>query len=283
MTRIIREQVITTSGPDLDGPGFTRDEIRYIFEKMPESAPLIARHDMTTEPIARSYNKRLKELSNGELAVTVDIEVFNEAAFGQFGGMSIGLVRSVMVVGNGPGEGAITVNTKQFDAAWLAKELDAELGSKYRVEVVERVEKTAELTAAIVVVAGFVGLKILESFIGGVGADLYAFVKSRLRRRDDPAAPIQVHIHLHLHHEEKTPVVVLNVAPDVTADQLRALNADAIREAIARAGGESNVQRVVASIAPDNVIDVAYLVDAQGRPIRRDPAAELDVRKGETT
>lgn len=64
MGRIIREQVITSTGVDLDGESFSRAEIVALFERMSDNQPLVVRHDMSTEPIARSFNKVLKELAN---------------------------------------------------------------------------------------------------------------------------------------------------------------------------------------------------------------------------
>lgn len=258
---------MTTTELDLHGERFTPDEIRYLFDRMDDGMPLVVLHDMSTEPIARSFNKQLKELPSGELAITVDIEVFNEEAFAKFGGMSIGLVRQVYPVGRGEFAAALTLNTRQFDVLGAARALGAELGHRHRFEVAERVEKAAEVVTAIVVIAGFVGLKVLESFIGGVGSDLYTFVKNKLRRRDDQAAPIEVHFHLHLHDETKIPVVVLNVPQNTTADDLKSVNAAAIREVIAAAGGEQNVQRVVGAISPTGDVKVSYVVDSQGRPI----------------
>jgi hypothetical protein len=268
MGRIIKGQVLTSTGLDTDGESFTREEIRLLFQRMSKtSSPLVSRHDMSTAPIARSFNKQLVELPNGELAITMDLEIFDEEEFSKFGGFSIGLVRNVYPVGSGRTLAAVTLNTRQFNVAEAAEQLAEALSDRYAIQVVERVEKAAELVAAIVVIAGFAAVKTIEGFLSGVGADLYDAVKTKLRRRDVPDAPIQVHFHLHIHEEQKLPVIVLTAPETLTSAILKTVSAEPLRAAIESAGGEDSIQRIVGSIDSNDKIKVGCIVDAQGRPI----------------
>jgi len=180
--------------------------------------------------------------------------------------MSVGLTRNVYDFGSGVPAAAVTLNTRQFDVAAAGKQLAELVDGRFAFQVVERVEKAAVIVAAIIVVVGFVATKMFESFFAEAGKDLYTYVK-QLRRRDTPAAPVEVHFHLFLHQTSKTPVVVLAVDQGVSPQDLSDLDAGPIRDAIAAAGGEGNLQRVVGTVAPGGGVKVSYLVDSQGRPI----------------
>ncbi len=266
MTKFIEGQVITSTGVDLDGESLSREEIRHFYEKMSDNFPLVARHDMSTEPFARAFNKRIEELPNGELAIKVDIEIFNEEEFAKFGGMSIGFIRHGYRFGSGDPVAEITLNNKQFDVEACARQIAAQVGCRFPFEVLERVEKTAAITTAIIVIAASVAVQTLGGFFRAFGAELYEIVK-RLLRRDRSNAPAEIHYHLHLHSSTRTPVVVLAVDPACTAADLRQLDQGAILTAIQVAGGVQNLQRIAGTIQPGGKVVILHIIDAQGRPI----------------
>ena len=145
----------------------------------------------------------------------------------------------------------------------VAEQLSSQVAGRYPFEVVERVEKAEGLITAIIVIAGFVAKKTFGAFFNEAGKDMYAFVKN-LRRRDSPSAPAEVQFHLHLHEASKMPVVVLNIDQTVAPKDLNNIDEASIRRAIASAGGEQNLQRLVGIVKLGGEVEVPYLVDAQG-------------------
>lgn len=267
MGKIIRGQVITTTELDLDGEQLSEEEITRLYEGLSDDLPMVVRHDMSTEPIARSFNRRLERLPNGDLAIKVDMEIFNEAEFAKFGGMSIGFSRHYYHVGTGEPLAAITLNTRQFDVNAAAADVQSALDGRFAVLVVERVEKAAVLTTAIIAIASFIAGQTFSGFFNAVGAELYALVK-KLRRKDEPDQLSEVHFHLHLHESKPTPVVVLSVDPAATVNDVREINERPILNAISTAGGMDNLQRLVGRLHPAGDVEITYIVDSQGRPIR---------------
>src|ERR1051326_7920546 len=87
MSRIIEGQIISTTHNDSHGDESSRDEMIAIFSRRSPHRAMGNNHNLSKLPIARSFNDRLEELPDGELAWKVDVEVFDEQAYEQFGGV----------------------------------------------------------------------------------------------------------------------------------------------------------------------------------------------------
>jgi hypothetical protein len=88
MGRIIRGQVITSTALDSHGDRLSRETIKKLFQQLPEVWFSFRNHDMSAQPVSRGFNKRLKELPSGELAITLDLEVLDEEAFKSTGAVT---------------------------------------------------------------------------------------------------------------------------------------------------------------------------------------------------
>jgi hypothetical protein len=79
--RVITGQIIASTHLDSTGERLTREELQQLFSQIPQEWVGAVVHDLSRPPITRSFNKRLEELPDGELAITLDIEVLDEEAF----------------------------------------------------------------------------------------------------------------------------------------------------------------------------------------------------------
>src|SRR4051794_18990301 len=115
MSRIIEGQTITTTHIDSHGERISREEMTTMFNRRLPYRTMGNNHNLAKLPIARSFNDRLEELPDGELAWKVDVEVFDEDAYAQFGGVSIAFTRRHVRLGRGDAVAKLTLNTRQFD------------------------------------------------------------------------------------------------------------------------------------------------------------------------
>jgi hypothetical protein len=239
MNRVIEGQVITTTHVDSHGECISREEMIALFNSRPPNRLMGNNHDLSKSPVCRSFNDRLEEMSDGELAWKADIEVFDEEAFSKFGGFSIGFTRRHVRFGNGIVEAKVTINTRQFDFETAVAEVEQTVKSRsngdgaeglvrspHVVELVERVEKADEITKAIITISTFVSLNMAGGFFKAIGASLFEAAK-RLRRKDAPMAPSEIHFHLHLEPERKIPMVLLVIDPACDVTDVRNLRSRA--------------------------------------------------------
>jgi hypothetical protein len=101
MGRVITGQIIASTHLDLIGERLTREELQQLFSQIPQEWVSAVGHDLSRPPIIRGFNKRLEELPDGELAITLDIEVLDEEAFREMGGFSIAFTRETIRFGDG--------------------------------------------------------------------------------------------------------------------------------------------------------------------------------------
>ena len=141
MARTIRGQSIASTHADALGDRITPEILRELFSQLPDESVQTTNHDLSKPPICRGYNKRLERLPDGELALKLDIEVFDEKAFESMGGFSIAFTH--LTVRRGEGEPAIRVllNPTQFDFRGAAGAITRLWPPSVTIDVTERVEK----------------------------------------------------------------------------------------------------------------------------------------------
>jgi len=268
MGRIIDGQTITSTHLDSHGERITREEMFALFNNRPARSPMGDNHNLSRLPVCRSFNDRLEELPDGELAWKVDIEVFDEEAFSKFGGFSIGFTRRHIRFGNGDVEAKLTINTRQFDFEQAAQVVRQVVPRPHVFEVVERIEKADAITVAIIAISTYVALEISGGFFKAIGASLFEAAK-KLCRKDVPAAPTEIHYHLHLAPKRVLPIVVLAVDPACELSDVRNVTEESIRKAIQNHVPLQELERAVAAIRPGGEIDLQFVTNQDGEIVYR--------------
>jgi len=268
MAKIIEGQTIASTHTDSHGERLSRDELFGLFNGRPPSRSMGDNHDLSKLPICRAFNDRLEELPDGELSWKVDIEVFDEEAFSRFGGFSIGFTRRHVRLGRGDVEAKLTVNTRQFDFETVVQEVSRAVRPRHVVEVVERVEKADVIVAAVVGISAFVATGIAAGFFSSIGESLFEAAK-KLRRKDAPSAPTNIHFHLHLHPERKLPMVLLAIHPDCTATDVRNVSERMIHTAIERHLPLNQLERAVLKLLPGGALELEFVTNERGEVVYR--------------
>ena len=225
-------------------------------------------HNLSKLPIARSFNDRLEELPDGELAWKVDIEVFDEQAWAQFGGVSIAFTRRHFRLGKSEPVAKLTLNTRQFDFDIAVEEVNRIIARRHVVEVVEKVEKADVVTVAIIAIASFIGVEIAGGFFKAIGASLFEAAK-KLRRKDFPAAATEVHFHLHLQPERKIPMLLLAVDPECTVADINELSESAVLASVTDVVPLDGLGRAVAIVRPGGNVELQYATNENGEIVYR--------------
>jgi hypothetical protein len=268
MSRIIEGQIISTTHIDSHGEQISRDEMIAIFSRRSPHRAMGNNHNLSKLPIARSFNDRLEELPDGELAWKVDVEVFDEQAYEQFGGVSIAFTRRHFRLGKSEPVAKLTLNTRQFDFEVAVEEVNRVIARRFVVEVVEKVEKADLVTVAIIAIASFIGVEIAGGFFQAIGASLFEAAK-KLRRKDIPAAATEVHFHLHLASERKIPMLLLAVDPGCTVEDIRNLSERDVLASVTKVVSLNGLERAVAIIRPGGKVELQYATNEEGEIVYR--------------
>jgi len=268
MSRIIEGQIISTTHVDSHGERITRDEMIAMFSRRSPHRAMGNNHNLSKLPIARSFNDRLEELTDGELAWKVDVEVFDEQAYAQFGGVSIAFTRRHVRLGKTEPVAKLKLNTRQFDFEAAVDEVNRIVARRHVVEVVEKVEKADVVTVAIIAIASFIGLEIAGGFFKAIGASLFEAAR-KLRRKDSPAAPTEIHFHLHLQPERKIPMLLLAVDAECTVEDIRKLSETAVLAAVEQVVSLDQLERAVAIVRSGGTIELQYATNEAGEIVYR--------------
>jgi len=245
MGRVIRGQVIAGSGADRVGAGFSREAIRHLFTQLADVGIGGVNHDLSQSPIVRAYNFFLVENEDGRLLIKADVEVLNEAKFSRMGGFSISCFGEAYQVGtaDSPAIGII-LNPAQFEFNVVRQTLAQFVPSGFSVELREKIEKSASLETAIILILVYALGSISQGFFSAAGADLYRWLKG-LRRKDHPDGPIELQLHLQLHYP-----VILKITSGVSPEVFAGIGALWDPPSLPEGVEESDVERIVGNVEP---------------------------------
>jgi hypothetical protein len=96
--RTIHGQAIVTSGIDRHGESISVDELRLMFDQLPDPFIMSEEHDPSRLPTSRLYNKQFVQLDDGNWGICADIDIYDEVSFEKYGGFSIAFTRSRFTV-----------------------------------------------------------------------------------------------------------------------------------------------------------------------------------------
>lgn len=174
----IHGQIITTTNTDLHGERLTKEELYHLFEQMADPYIMNQEHDTAKPPICKGYNKKFYQLADGEWAISMDIDVFDEEQFKRYKGFSITFSNGRYTVNqdNKP-DIEIRFNPRIFDRDDILKM--AELSTEaVQIDVVELKQKGWEVPA--IIFLSFATGAIASGFFSKFGGDIYDVVKKQI-------------------------------------------------------------------------------------------------------
>lgn len=264
MGKIIRGQTIASTHTDLSGDKIPKDKLRELFSQIPEVWIGTSNHDLSRGPFSKGFNKQLVELPDGELAIKMDIEIFDEESFKRMGGFSIEYTRGTLRCGKGEPSINILLNPLQFDVQEAAEIIVKIIPDETAVDVTERVEKAGILVTAIIIIVIGALLKIADGFLNAAGADLYNALKS-IRRKDQGTGDTIIHLHLNIEIEKQPILIVMVASPKIKAHDMTKLKLENLASEIKLLPEVASCTRIVGELNPGGkfYLDRAVKIDGQ--------------------
>lgn len=260
MGRVIRDQVIASTALDKHGERLDEETLARLFEQVGPDMPLGVQHDTSQEPVVKLLDKHLVRLESGDLVITVDLEVLDERALAEAGGLSISFANLTHRYGMGEPKIGVLVNPRQFDISETCKVVtDCHPADCY--DVVELVQKAAVLSTAIIAVVVYAGMQVSGGFFNAVGASLFEALR-RLRRKDQPDGPTVVQFHLDVRVGPHVSQLILVVPADVSSNAVRCVSDSSIAELVAELPSGALPCRIVATVLPDGKLRLDRVIDA---------------------
>lgn len=268
MGRIIRGQTIASTHRDLSGDKIPREALKELYDQIPDLWIGTSNHDLFKGPFSKGFNKKLIELPNGELAIKMDIEVFDEEAFERLGRFSIAYTRGALRCGQGDPSISIWLNPTQFDIQEAAQKIVGVIPNGTAVDVVERVEKAAIAEAAIVFLV-FAGLATATGFFNAAGAHLFEVLKN-LRRKDKGTGETTIQLHANIEVENHPILVILVVSTQVAAKDMNQLQLQNLPLELKLIPEVTSFIRIVGGLHPGGELYLDHAVKNDGQVYKID-------------
>lgn len=272
MSRIIRNQTLASTHVDRSGDRIPRGGLRELYEQLSQQTMSGVMHDVSRPPIARMVGKRLVETEDGELAIKVDYEILDEAAFAEIGGYSSSFIRSTWSHGTGEPAFRILVNPAQFSIEELRKDLVAVVPSGIAYYVSERIEKGIELPDAVVILFVWMAGEVLKGFFSSVGAALFDRLRA-MRRKDTTSGRTAIQIHLMSSVNRDQSAVVLVIPTAVEGKVLAGIDLDEL-DTLTR---QDEPRRYVGTVSPSGEVTLTHYVRADQSTQTLDSLDQRDV------
>lgn len=182
MPLLLRQPIISTA-LDAHGEKLSLDELRSLFESLPEELVINDNHDLSQPSAATARNLQLSQLDSGEWAIIADIDVTNESLLAKRGGFSMAWLAATYTVAP---ERAPDIQVL-FNPRIFRTELAISVASTTdnSINVVGRELKQKGLESTAILIVQFLGGAALAGFIGKIGSDLYDKLLSILARASD--------------------------------------------------------------------------------------------------
>ena len=236
---------------------------------MPDPHNMGEAHDFSNAVVARAYNKRLVPIDEGEYAIMVDIDIFDEEVFKRNNGYSISYTSPMKLVKdpNTAYEAEILINPRNFDPVPFRELLvDDELEANFAIA--ELKQKAAESIPIILV--KWVGQAALSGAIWDVlkklarKAAIIAVSEDKTRNQ---ASKIQMLFKMKIDGRNVDGVFSIDSdRADMLADEEISLNK--VRTFAREKSKGSVISKIAVTVNDDaNDFRLLYIVDSEGNTI----------------
>lgn len=178
----LENQIIASTHIDSSGDRITKEDLKNLYAQIPDEYNLNQEHDLSRPLVAKGYNKKFAKLPDGEYAITMDIDVFDEGIFKKMGGISIAFIRK-RIIANSDKEVDIEIayNKSLFDENDIKDLIDLS-APDVRIDGLELVQKALSPVAILIILfVGSAASEFFKGFFGKAGADFYDKLKNKLR------------------------------------------------------------------------------------------------------
>lgn len=180
MAKVILGQIIASTALDAHGERLTKGQLEDFFVQTPERFLMNQQHDWSKPPVALAYNKRFEQLPNGEYAIKVDMEVFDEVTLGQYGGVSLAFTRRAgrySARADREPEVVLSYNPRQF-ASDRVHQIVNDVGDSVAIDIEERAEKAVEPT--VILLLKFVSQALAAKFLGEAAMGGFRILRQKI-------------------------------------------------------------------------------------------------------
>lgn len=261
---------MATTYLDRHGEKRTLAELKRLFSQMPNEQEINQDHDRSKPTVGRMFNIRLAELQDGEHAIVADIEVYDEEAFADGGGYSIGYASSRYTINPAElGDVGVIFNPRHFSREEM--ETLAHLSDKnFQVDVVEVKEKTAE--EAFKLLLDFLTETAAAYFLAKAGEGAWKKLKSKLveivNRKRCEGNDVTVNLRFHVEIGGRDVKVIVKV-PDLQKDSFEKdeINLETVKGYIQQRVGGQAKRVVLTPLSESPHWQILHFVNSDGRTI----------------
>lgn len=248
----LRTQIIASTHLDRTGDQISKDDLECFFNQIPAELKLNEEHDLSKPVVAKGYNKKFVSQPDGNYAITMDIEVFDEEIFKNMGGISISFTTGRITINKDKkGDIEVLFNNAIFDKEDI-KYLVNLSNKEVQIDGLELVQKYLEPIGILII--AFVGIPFFKGFFGKAGSDLYDSMKKKIReiskkQKKEKKTEIYIHCKINLNIDNK----IIELIIPFKSDQLdivdkHGINLDHIIEDIKNNAELYKTQRITAKI-----------------------------------
>ena len=177
--KTLKRQIVASTHVDLHGDQIPREQLERLFEQMRDPWILTSEHNQAKPPIARSYNKEFSQLDDGEWAIRVDIDVFDEVAFANYGGFSIAYFRRRRTINpQRQPEVEVIYNPDVFTDDEIG-DIIALSTKDLQIDGRELVQK--ELGIPLILIVKFAVVAYFAAFFGAMGTETWKYLRHRIK------------------------------------------------------------------------------------------------------
>lgn len=267
--KTIHGQVLASTGRDCHGQEIPENDLRDLFEQIPDPWLICDNHDPAKPPVSRAYNKRLDRLNDGTLVIRSDIDVFDESGFEKYGGASIAFTTNRLTMNpERKPDIEIVFNPLLFcrEEIW---ELVRKSNDRLQIDAKELVQKAWDLPAIIFLT--FACVECASGFFKCAGADLYAFIKQKLitfgrQIEQERDGDLRCNITFSIEHQGHGVEVLVSVrSADLDILEQRGVAVEHIVAHIRQATADRSVTKVVVQARGEEpLLYIDYFVDPDG-------------------
>lgn len=267
--KILKGQIIASTHKDAQGDKIPKFQLLNIFEQMSDVMMLSQYHDLGKPPIGKMYNKRFVETPDGEFAIKVDIEIYDEEVFSKMGGISISVVTECYTI-NPTGKPAIEIlfNPLIFDKEDIIPIVKL-TSDTIQIDAHELKQKGLENLP--ILILKFAAISTVAGFFGKLGADIYDKIKNKIRfirNKKDAQHKHDLRIQLLIRADlfENPVDIILDLMPE---DLEIVMNSDASLESainyITRTTKTDDIQLIALRFNKNEPYwSIIYFIDLQG-------------------